>query len=432
MATMTQETENAAGVLALLRADRTDREAAEVRQLVHTIEWAVLHEVDDDNAPATYIAAWGDTGMDLAGPGAPRVAEFALYEYAAALGMTSDAGKLYVGRALELRYRLTRLWGRVLAGGLPVWRAGRIAEHTICLPPEAAAHVDRHLAAVAHKVSWAQVERLVEEALVRWAPDQALERRRSADEARHVTIGTDQASFDGTVHVDAELDLADALDLDQALSCRAAELAALGSTESLDVRRASAVGDLARGQLTLGLGANGVVSTSSTTSRRQVVIYVHLSDVAVGRCENTRSPISVEQVRSWCTNPDTQVVIKPVINLAGHDRVDAYEIPDRLCEAVGLRDGHCVFPFCTRPARRCDCDHTIPHNRGGPTCTCNLAPLCRRHHRAKTHSAWTYTAIEPGVYLWTSPHGYQFLRDHHGTVDLTYDRWCRQARPPDE
>ena len=30
--------------------------------------------------------------------------------------------------------------------------------------------------------------------------------------------------------------------------------------------------------------------------------------------------------------------------------------------------------------------------------------------------------IEPGTYLWTSPHGYQYLRDHTGTTDVTRGR----------
>ena len=77
-------------------------------------------------------------------------------------------------------------------------------------------------------------------------------------------------------------------------------------------------------------------------------------------------------------------------------------VPDRHAELVTLRDKTCVFPWCSRPARRCDKDHSIPHNKGGPTCPCNLAPLCRRHHRIKTHGAWTYRTIEPGTYLWTS------------------------------
>ena len=30
--------------------------------------------------------------------------------------------------------------------------------------------------------------------------------------------------------------------------------------------------------------------------------------------------------------------------------------------------------------------------------------------------------LEPGTYLWTSPHGYQLLRDGEGTLDVTPDR----------
>ena len=36
---------------------------------------------------------YGDTGIPVAGPGAPLVAEFSVAEFAAALGMTTDAGR---------------------------------------------------------------------------------------------------------------------------------------------------------------------------------------------------------------------------------------------------------------------------------------------------------------------------------------------------
>src|SRR5687768_11819896 len=47
------------------------------------------------------------------------------------------------------------------------------------------------------------------------------------------------------------------------------------------------------------------------------------------------------------------------------------------------------------------------------------APLCRRHHRLKTHGGWRYTLVEPGVWLWSDPHGQQFVRDDTGTLDVT-------------
>ncbi len=217
----------------------------------------------------------------------------------------------------------------------------------------------------------------------------------------------------------------------------------MGSTESLDVRRAQAVGALARRQLSLDLNADpdsngGGQSQTPTRKPRQVVLYVHLADAAIrgesggfGRCENTRTPVTAEQIRDWCANPDAQVVVKPVIDLDEHHHVEAYEVPDRITEQSVLINHTCVFPWCTRSARACDSDHIQPHDRGGPTCSDNIAPLCRRHHRLKTHGGWTYTRIEAGTFLWTSPHGYTYLRDRSGTLDVSRDRHQPPGPPPD-
>jgi hypothetical protein len=88
-------------------------------------------------------------------------------------------------------------------------------------------------------------------------------------------------------------------------------------------------------------------------------------------------------------------------------------------ETVILRDGTCCFPGCRVDARNCDLDHIqayIPPDDGGPpgqTTPDNLACLCRRHHRLKTFTAWTYQAIRTTTgtrgYAWTSPHGHRYL-----------------------
>ena len=154
------------------------------------------------------------------------------------------------------------------------------------------------------------------------------------------------------------------------------------------------------------------------TNPRRVTINVHLRDADTGRCDTTRAPISVEQVRGWCTNPDTQVMIRPVRDLNDHVRVDAYEVPDRLADQADERDGSCVHPWCTRPARGCDKDHAQPYDRGGTTSSDNVAPLCRRHHRAKTHGGWRYRILRPGAHLWRSPDGLVYYRDGTGTTDF--------------
>jgi hypothetical protein len=83
----------------------------------------------------------------------------------------------------------------------------------------------------------------------------------------------------------------------------------------------------------------------------------------------------------------------------------AYRPRQLLDLAVRARDRTCCFPDCRQPAHRCDLDHTIPHEHGGPTAPGNLGPLCRHHHRAKTRSSWSLSQPEPGLFIWTSPTG---------------------------
>jgi hypothetical protein len=83
----------------------------------------------------------------------------------------------------------------------------------------------------------------------------------------------------------------------------------------------------------------------------------------------------------------------------------AYKVPARLREFINLRDLTCRFPTCRQPAQRCDADHTKPHDQGGPTCVCNLGPLCRFHHQLKQHREWQLDQPAPGGFTWTTPTG---------------------------
>ena len=64
-----------------------------------------MHSVDS-LAEAATVWDHGETGLPVAGPGAPLVAEFSVTEFAAAIGLPTEAGKAYLGEAVELRYRL--------------------------------------------------------------------------------------------------------------------------------------------------------------------------------------------------------------------------------------------------------------------------------------------------------------------------------------
>jgi len=82
-----------------------------------------------------------------------------------------------------------------------------------------------------------------------------------------------------------------------------------------------------------------------------------------------------------------------------------YRPPPSLQHLIRVRQQRCAFPGCGRPAVRCDLDHTVAYHRGGRTCECNLAALCRRHHAAKQARGWRLEQPCPGVLTWTTPSG---------------------------
>jgi hypothetical protein len=376
------------------------------------------------------------------------VAEFCIAELGTVLGISTTAAKKLIGHALELRHRLPRLWAQVQSGRVPVWRARAVAEVTIHSAPAltagAAAFVDAQVAAVAGRIGTAQLDRLVAEAIKRFDLAEVDPAADPEDgyvhvDPRHVTIHDQDVHFAGTVRIEAEVGLADAIDLDRALAQGAATQKALGSTESLDARRATALGDLARTQTALDLfsqGHTGAKADDGLPAAREVALHAHF-DASVrdgqtvlgptGRLEERQRLLLLDQLQSWCGDSRTKVTIRPVIDLNLDLSTPAYEVPDRIREQVVLRDRTCVFPWCGRNARACDVDHVVEFDHEaevegrpqvGPTATSNLAALCRSHHRLKTHSAWHYRMTQPGVFEWTSPHGHRYRRDRTGTTAL--------------
>ncbi|GAB3019509.1 hypothetical protein GCM10011376_29260 [Nocardioides flavus (ex Wang et al. 2016)] len=446
---------SATDVLSAIRDRKAAENQAAADQLLLAARWADLHPPESIHSAASFTVPGCEHEEPLAGDGTPLVAEFCVAELGTVLGISSTAAKKLIGHALELRHRLPRLWEQVHAEQVPAWRARSVAETTIHSSPaltrEAAGFVDAQVAAVAGRIGSAQLDRLVAETIKRYDLAVADPAADPEDgylfvDPRHVTVDTDDVHYAGTLRIEAEIDLADALDLDRAVTHKAQEQKALGSTESLDVRRAKALGELARTQTALDLHfqGNGVESRISATeadqpnlpAAREVMIHAHFDaslsgDTTVfgptGRMENGQRLVLLEQIRSWCGGSRTQVTIKPVIDLNTPLAAQGYAIPDRIREQVILRDRTCVFPFCTRPARGCDIDHITEYDhtaeaegrpQPGPTTTDNLATLCRFHHRVKTHSPWHYAMVAPGVFEWTSPRGHHYRRDRYGATAI--------------
>lgn len=412
----------------LSAAHRRELDAA-ATILALAADWADLHPAVDVDAAAYVLDTCTGERLPIAGDGAPSVDGLSVVQFAAALDRSTGSGLVVLGDALELRHRLPSLWDAVLRGSVPAWKARKVAALTRSLSREAAAFVDRQLVVVAGSLGLGRIVKLVDAAIAEFMPEVAEAQRVAAAERRRFDIDFDGGT-DGLASVSGRLDVADALDLDAAITDRAAQLGGEGWEESVNVRRSVAAGDLARNQAALDYRPPAAADTDIETDTvkrgrgrgRQVVLYVHVSEEALtgasglARLQNLDRPVLTGQVQDWCGRPGTQITVKPVIDLRDTVAVDQYEVPDRIAERVGLRDQRCVFPWCD--STRGDADHIVPYARGGPTSTDNLGLLCRKHHRAKTHTRWLYRMVRPGLYLWSSPSGHRWLRDAYGTHRL--------------
>ena len=412
-------------VIDRVRAARAAQHRAAVEEIELALEWARLHPCPANETPAH----WGEADLHdeglvpLAGEGAPWVAEFAPIALAAALGITQDTGRQLIGDALELAHRLPRLWARVLAGAVPVWRARLIARETTDLTQKAALFADQLIAATPRRIGQVHAARLVQEARLYFDPDRATADEEEALARRGVWLrhGTAPATTDITM----TLNTPDALLFDQTVTRIAGDLKELGDTDELDVRRARAVRILADPQFALDL-LNGREGAAPTPRGGATNLYVHLAaaDLAADLTDSTGAA-SIEKLGAattrlltdWLTRfaaAGTKITLRPVLDLNTDRAADQHDPPDAMRETVVLRDAHCVFPGCGRDSRSCDLDHIteyLPMEDGGPpgqTRPANLAPLCRSHHRVKTHTAWPYKRHDDGSYVWTAPTGHQY------------------------
>ncbi len=407
-------------VIERARDARTQAKRAAAEELELALAWAHLHPCPAGETPAHWgeVDLHGEATAPLAGPGAPWVAEFAPADLGAALSISLDAARSLVGDALELAHRLPRLWDLVRELRVPAWRARGIARETRDLSADAALFADRLIAATPDRIGLVNAARLVQEARLYFDPDRAIADEEAALAKRGVWLRP--GATPATTEISMLLDTPDAELFDQSVTRVAADLRALGDTDPLDLRRARAVGVLADPQYALDL-MSGREGAAPTQNGRAATLYLHLrpEDLAAetGAVSIERlGAATTELLTQWlarCTDRGGKVTVRPVLNLADTAAVDRHDPPTTMREQVLLTDAHCVFPGCGRDSRACDLDHIteyLPMEDGGPpgqTRAENLAPLCRTHHRVKTHTAWTYKR-GPDGYTWTSPTGHQY------------------------
>src|SRR5262252_471970 len=102
----------------------------------------------------------------------------------------------------------------------------------------------------------------------------------------------------------------------------------------------------------------------------------------------SRQPVPGELARRIaCDCSITRVELGPDSEILSVGRATRV-IPAPMRRALILRDRHCQFPGCDRPARWSDGHHLRHWVDGGPTLLVNLALLCRRCHRRVHEGGW--------------------------------------------
>ena len=211
---------------------------------------------------------WSDTGLPglcpdeegLGGEGTPLVAAFTPEPFAAALGVSTLTGLQLLADALDLHHRLPRLWAAVEALRVAPWKARKIAQATHNLSQAAAASVDAQLADRIGSCGWRAIETAVAQAIATHDPHLLETREKHGRDAWgvrlfHRGVATDGADdWVGTSHLEVTGDTLDLTTFHDLVCDQAAQLKALGDTDTLDIRKAKAVGVIANRQATLDLG----------------------------------------------------------------------------------------------------------------------------------------------------------------------------------
>jgi Domain of unknown function (DUF222) len=440
-----------AGRLAgLIEQNHAELMARECRMLELACAWADAHYLDsgsDEYQPLIKRAcAWG-------GEGTPEVSEYCAAELGALQGTGIMAARALIADALDLRHRLPRLWERVLTGGVRAWQARKIAEQTRPLSWEACADVDHALSDFVGMMPWPRFAKILSATILEADPELAAER---AERARGSQDVFSFDSEDGLKTIVAKAAAGDAIWFLATVNRIAEILAAQGDTDPIGVRRARAVGILARPAEALQLliehqhdpdqptepaepevEADDHQSLSiavppgfdAKAARPRVVLHFHLSEAAlpsghaVVRAEDG-GPLTLEQLVEFLGHNGCQVRIQPVLDPTEIAPVDGYEIPARLRAAVRVRQIADVFPFGTCLSPQMDLDHTeryVSMDYGGPpgqTRLGNLGPFARPGHRAVTHDRWQRHQPEPGYFVFRSPTGYVYIVSNQGTLAL--------------
>jgi hypothetical protein len=405
-----------------------------------------------------------------------RISEFAVDEVAAALTFTGQAASTALALGLDLAARLPATFRAHHAGVIDRAKARLIAEATRVLPDEQARQVEDRILAEAGGQTTGQLRAAVARAVIAIDPEAAARRREEAQRDPRVRRWQEDAgtaALAGYGLPPADVLAADQQLTARALALRDAGLP--GSVEELRARAyldalldrdsiptppvtGPAASPPSQATSAPAPGPAGLAPTAGPGPRLPALVNLtvplatslglsnapglaagfgpidgplarHLTSLAATdprtRCCLTLTGPGGQAIGHGClpgpaalaslgTRPVTVTITPLARGSCNHQAEEpGYQPSRRLRHLITARTPTCTAPGCRRPAARCDLDHTVPYDQGGRTCECNLAPLCRHHHRCKQADGWQLEQPNPGIMIWTTPAGRHYTTRHH-------------------
>ncbi len=327
--------------------------------------------------------------------------EFASDDVGAALNLTRRAADNELGFALELRERLPKVWETLSQGRIDVRRARTIVQGTSHLSEDTARNVVERIIDRAPNLTTGQLAARIRRLCIETDPEEAKTRYENAREERRVVI---EATTDGTADLHAYGLPADrAAAISKKLNRLARNLKKREGSRTMDQLRADVFTDLLYGDHTTGVQARAMVDirvdlTTLVGLDEKPAEVLGYGPVIADIARRVAREQKKAEWRWAVTDPDTGQVL--------HNGITCRRPTAALKRHVQIQHPTCVFPGCRMPSVECDLDHRVAVIDGGPTTPCNLAPLCRHHHRVKHEAPWKPTLAPNRNHTWLSRLGH--------------------------
>jgi hypothetical protein len=320
------------------------------------------------------------------------------------LHLSNKGAELELGRALSL-LRLPEVHAALRKGALDLYRAETIVSQTGHLGEGDARWVSEQVLVEAPGLTASQIRVRTQRLCFLSDPEEASVRYGEAVRNRFVSVQGNEfgtASLEGS---DLPPDRAEAAY--RRLTRLARKLKRNGEERTMDQLRADLLLELLLGEK---------AEERSTSVGGSVELRVDLETLA-GLSEAPGEllgfgPVIADLARQVATEQVhcewSFVVTDPETGMPIHTGVTRRRPRRETRRLVEARNPTCVFPGCRRSSRNSDLDHRLQWSEQGPTCECNLVPLCRRHHLCRHRLGWRHRPLPGGDHLWVSPLGHRY------------------------